>query len=111
MNRLLRNMASNIQKIVDTIVREFKPEKVVLFGSHAWGIPKENSDIDLLVLKKDKNKNTREMSIDLERLLANRNVPLDILVYKPDQVEKRLRINDPFLTKIYKEGKLLYEQK
>jgi predicted nucleotidyltransferase len=99
-----------IQNIVDTIVTEFNPEKIVLFGSYAWGKPGKDSDVDLFVVKDDPQKNTREMAIDLERLLFKREMALDLLVYKPDQLEKRLKIKDPFITKIWREGKTLYER-
>ena len=46
----------SVKNITDTIVREFKPEKVVLFGSYAWGKPTKNSDIDLLIVKDDPKK-------------------------------------------------------
>lgn len=97
-----------IQKITDIIVREFKPQKVVLFGSYAWGKPTKDSDVDLLVIKDDAKKNTREMAVDLERILFNRTLSLDLLVYKPEQVAKRLSLRDPFIKKIMAEGKILY---
>lgn len=78
----------NIKQLVDKIVREFNPKKVVLFGSYAWGNPKKNSDVDLLVIKDDPSKNTREMAIELEKILIERNLPLDLLVYKPEQLKK-----------------------
>lgn len=100
----------SIKNITDTIVQEFKPEKVVLFGSYAWGKPTRDSDVDLFIIKDDTKKNTREMAIDLETILLERDIPLDLLVYKPDQVVKRLEINDPFIKKILCDGKVLYER-
>lgn len=100
----------SIKNITDTIIQEFKPEKVVLFGSYAWGKPEKDSDVDLFIVKDDPKKNTREMAIDLEMILFKRDIPLDLLVYKPDQVAKRLEINDPFIKKILRDGKVLYER-
>lgn len=102
---------SKIESIVNRIVEDFKPEKIMLFGSYAWGKPKSDSDVDLFIVKDDTQKNTREMAVDLERILSERNIPIDLLVYKPDQVEKRLNIRDPFITKIFQDGKVLYERK
>lgn len=99
-----------IKKIVNDIVAEFKPEKVVLFGSYAWGKPTKDSDVDLFIVKDDAKKNTREMATDLEMILFKRDTPLDLLVYKPNQVVKRLEINDPFIKKILRDGKVLYER-
>ena len=50
------------------------------------------------------------MAIDLERILLERDYPLDLLVYKPDQLKRRLVIKDPFITKVLNKGKILYEQ-
>lgn len=99
-----------IQRVTDTIIREFKPEKVVLFGSYAWGIPGKDSDIDLLIVKNDANKSTREMAVHLERILHDREMPLDLLVYTPDQIVKRLGMGDQFITRIVHDGRVLYEQ-
>jgi len=103
-------MGRDIQEITSKIIKEFNPQKVVLFGSHAWGSPKKNSDIDLFIVKDDAKKNTREMAIDLERILSDRDGPLDILVYKPSQIEERLVMNDPFIVKIWHDGEVLYER-
>jgi uncharacterized protein len=100
----------SIQKIIDVIIQKFDPEKVILFGSYAWGKPEKDSDVDLLIVKDDPKKNTREMAVDLERILSQRDIPLDLLVYKPNQMEDRIKINDPFIVKIYRDGKVLYEQ-
>lgn len=101
-------MDIEIRQIIDRIVREFKPESIILFGSYAWGTPKKDSDLDLLVIKDDPQKNTREMAIELEKILIRRNMPLDLIVYKPQQIKKRLAVNDPFISKILISGKVLY---
>lgn len=100
----------DIQEITSKIVKEFKPQKVVLFGSYAWGKPTKDSDLDFFVVKDDPIKNTREMAIDLETILIDRDVPLDLLVYKPDQVIKRINMNDRFVKKILEKGRVLYER-
>lgn|SRR3989338_819778 len=99
-----------IQEITDKIVREFKPEKVVLFGSYAWGVPTKDSDVDLFIVKDDPIKNTHEMGVELEKILLNRPIALDLLVYKPDQVVRRLSMGDPFVAKVWKQGRILYER-
>ena len=53
-----------IQRITDHIVKKYKPEKVILFGSYAWGKPTEDSDVDLFIVKK-----SRKRRIDREREL------------------------------------------
>lgn len=102
-------MEQDIQKVTNKIVQEFKPQKVVLFGSYAWGVPTKDSDIDIFVIKDDPKKNIRDMAIDLEEILLPRTLPLDLIVYKPEQVEKFLKEKNMFITKILTKGKTLYE--
>lgn len=97
-----------LQPIVSKIVGSFRPKKIILFGSYAWGQPSKNSDVDLLIIKGGSKKNTREMAIELEQILSQRALPLDLLVYKPEQVEKRLSVNDSFMSKIINKGIVLY---
>lgn len=101
-------METEIKQILDKIIAEFKPEKVVLFGSYAWGKPRKDSDIDLFVIKDDPQKNNRELAIDLERVLIDRPRALDLIVYKPSQVQKSLEEKNRFISKIITEGKILY---
>lgn len=103
-------LEQEIQKITGIIIQEFKPQKVVLFGSYAWGSPKKSSDIDLFIIKDDPKKNTREIAIDIERVLLPRTFPIDIIVYNPTQVEESLKDKNMFITKIITKGKTLYDQ-
>ena len=97
-----------IQAVVDKIVKEYDPEKIILFGSWAWGEPHEWSDVDFLVVKESK-----ERRIDRERelrkkLFGNRFPPLDLLIYTPEELEKRLALDDFFIKDIIEKGKILY---
>lgn len=97
-----------IQKISDKIVKEFKPEKIILFGSYAWGKPHQDSDVDLFVVKK-----SRQRRINRERklrtfLIGNDFPSMDLLIYTPREVEKRVVIKDFFINDILTKGKILY---
>lgn len=99
---------NEIKKISDKIVKEFKPEKIILFGSYAWGKPHKDSDVDLLVVKK-----SRQRRINRERklrtfLIGNNFPPLDLLIYTPQEVNKRIAIKDFFVSNILTKGKTLY---
>lgn len=98
-----------IAKISKKIADIYKPDKIILFGSHAWGNPGNNSDADLLVVK-DENKPQIEMARDIDRIISDRDMPVDILAYKPRQLEQRKKIGDPFILKIINMGKILYER-
>jgi predicted nucleotidyltransferase len=98
-----------IAKICDKIVKVYKPSKIILFGSFAWGKPHKDSDADIFVVK-DEDKSQIEMIRDIDRIITDRDIPVDILAYKPDQLEKRKKMGDPFILKIINSGKILYER-
>lgn len=97
------------QKIAEVsakIAREYQPEKIILFGSYAWGTPNENSDVDLFVIKKTDN--ARKTAMEIDGSIFPRPFPLDLLVYTPESVERRKNIKDFFVTDILNNGKILY---
>lgn len=98
-----------LKEVTDKIVREFQPEKIILFGSWAWGTPTKDSDADLLVVKKTDN--TRDSARKISRLIFPRPFPLDIIVYNPDKIKERLAKGDFFIEDIFSKGKFLYESK
>jgi len=98
-----------IQDILEKLLAGYVPQKVILFGSYAYGNPRPDSDIDLLIVKE-----TSERFIDrwvtVRRLLSDptRTVPLETLVLTPQEVSRRLAIGDQFLAEIVEKGKVLY---
>lgn len=97
-----------LKRITDTIVRKYRPQKIILFGSYAWGRPTRASDADLFIVKQSKTPK-RERITEVERLLYPAPFPLDVLVYTPAEVRKRLGMGDFFIRRIMRDGKLLYE--
>lgn len=97
-----------IKKITHKIVKKLRPEKIVLFGSFAWGKPKQDSDIDLFVVKEtnDPWKTTYEIRNQLDDFHES----FDIVVYTSKQVKKRLELGDQFVKDILGKGKVLYEK-
>lgn len=98
-----------IQDILRRLLAGYAPQKVILFGSWAYGSPRPDSDIDLLIIKE-----TSERFIDrwvtVRRILSDprRTLPLETLVLTPDEVSKRLAVGDQFLAEIMRKGKVLY---
>jgi len=99
-----------IKRITDQIVEKYKPEKIILYGSFAHGEPHKDSDVDLLVIKRTKKAKTRR-HLEVDRMLLDRTMPLDILVYTPAEIKKRLFLGDFFIKDIIKQGKILYAGK
>lgn len=97
-----------IQKIAEKIGREFEPEKIILFGSYAWGKPSEDSDVDLFVIKEADDILKLEREIDSS--IFPRKFAVDILVYTPGQVKKRQELGDFFVKDIINNGRILYER-
>ena len=96
-----------IDRITAQIIEKYEPEKIILFGSAVTGVLDLDSDIDFLIIKKDTPYKGSDRIRELSRLI-NRNVPVDFLVYRPEEYKKRLSMGDPFLKTIIKEGKTLY---
>jgi len=100
-----------ISEIVEKLKSEYKPLKIILFGSYAYGNPVEDSDIDLLILK-DTGKRGVDRFVEVKRIIynPNRRVPVSPLVYTPAELEERLRIGDDFIKEILQKGVVLYER-
>lgn len=103
---MTKEIKKQIQEIADKIVEKYQPEKIILFGSYAWGKPHKNSDIDLFVIKESKN--TRQLAKEIDGSIFPRQFPIDLIVYEPKNVSKRLRMEDFFITDIMTKGKVLY---
>ena len=96
-----------IGSIAAQIIEKYKPEKIILFGSAVNGKLGSDSDVDLLIIKKDTPLYGADRIRELSRII-DRNIPVDFLVYRPEEFQKRLEMGDPFLKAVLKEGKVLY---
>jgi len=97
-----------IQSVTQKIVEKYRPEKIILFGSAAWGKFTPGFDLDFLIVKKGVDHLRRnERYYQVSRLLSH-NVAMDILVYTPYEIKKRLYLEDPFIRKVINEGKVIY---
>ena len=98
-----------IERIVSRIVEKYRPLKVILFGSHAYGTPREDSDIDMLIIK-DTPDRFIDRFVAVRRLVADstRRLPFDPIVLTPSELERRLAIGDQFIQEIVTRGKVLY---
>lgn len=100
-----------VNYIVEKIVSEIQPEKIILFGSYATGDFNNDSDLDLFIIKDDKE-SSEIMRRKVDDLLWGRRFPMDIIVRKTEEVEWNFRAKNPFyLYHIFKDGKILYEKK
>jgi len=96
-----------INHITSQIIEKYKPEKIILFGSAARGERNLDSDADFLIIKKETPLYGADRIRELSRLI-DRNIPIDLFIYRPEEFEKRLEMGDPFLKSVLREGKILY---
>ncbi len=97
-----------LSEMVSKIVKHFHPEKIIIFGSRAWGEPTEESDLDILVVM-DVNGSPIRKASEISRIARPRFLPMDIIVRTSDEIEHRIRMGDPFIRRIMNRGKVLYE--
>ena len=94
--------ANKIRELTSQIVRQFNPERIILFGSYAYGQPDNDSDVDMLVVLRFKGKPVRK-AIEI-RNSVNAGLPLDLIVRTPEQVAERVSQNDWFMREILERG-------
>lgn len=94
-----------IRRFARQVAERFEPEKIILFGSHAYGTPHDDSDVDILVIMPATNQLSQATRI---RLAVPREFALDLLVRTPEDLKWRLEEGDFFLREIVSKGKVLY---
>ena len=96
-----------IQKFVDQVVERFRPSKVILFGSYAYGTPTEDSDVDLMVVMRHRGAAPAKAA----RIMVDcaHNFPMDLLVRSPAELRRRVEMGDTFMREIATKGIVLHE--
>ena len=107
--KLLMIRRRDIKKWCEQVAREFRPEKIILFGSYAYGKPTEHSDVDVLIVMRlaRGQRDVRQAAAIRERVRAP--FPMDVLVRSPEQIARRLAQEDGFMAEILRSGRLMYE--
>jgi predicted nucleotidyltransferase len=100
-------ITAEVERIVEQIIRKYNPLKIILFGSAARGEYDRVNDLDFLIVKKDVPSTGLARMRQLDELI-DRDMAADMLVYRPDEFEDRIRLGDPFIKSILKEGRVLY---
>ena len=101
---------TDIQATCDDIVREFAPLQIILFGSYAYGMPTEDSDVDLLVVMEVPESETRHQAVEIRQRIPYR-FSMDLLVRSSEEIAYRVAYNDWFLREITEKGQVLYESR
>ena len=107
--RTTRISTREIAAVVKKIATEFQPEKIILFGSYAYGRPTADSDVDLLVIM-ETTLRPRQQRLRISRALSPHPFPMDIVVKTPEHLSERLTLGDQFLHQIMEHGRVMYER-
>lgn len=97
-----------IAEITKKIVECFQPEKIILFGSYAYGKPSRDSDLDLLIIK-DSELPAYQQNRKIRKLVTGFKIPVDIIVKTPYEFELYKDIVGTIVYPAYKFGKVLYD--
>ena len=98
-----------LQEVVQRIKGACDPQRILLFGSHVYGKPMPDSDVDLLVVMQS-NERAAARSAAIAKTLLDIPFPMDIIVRTPDEIRHRLNIGDYFIREILERGEVLYER-
>jgi predicted nucleotidyltransferase len=94
-----------IRRFARQVAERFHPDKIILFGSYAYGTPHADSDVDILVIMPARNELDQAVRISLA---VEAPFPLDIIVRTPRKLAWRLKEGDWFLREVVSQGKVLY---
>jgi predicted nucleotidyltransferase len=101
------DIIAEIESISGQIVEKYRPQKIILFGSAGRGDYEKVNDLDFLVIKEDVPLAGIDRMRGLDKLIE-RNMAVDMIVYRPDEIDDRIRLGDPFIKTILREGRILY---
>lgn len=100
-----------IQQLVERI-KQFDPEKIILFGSYAYGTPSDDSDVDLFVVKNVRKEDIRDLRLSIRKhlrdIIYNQKVPVDLLLDSQENVNERIKLGDSIYEEIMNKGRTVY---
>lgn len=99
---------NRIDELAQRIAQEFDPDRIILFGSYAYGAPREDSDVDLLVILPFEGSGLRKSVEILTRVSPQ--FPIDLIARRPDDTEQRYHERDPLIRQALDVGRVLYER-
>lgn len=97
-----------IDEVRRRLVQSLRPERIVLFGSHAWGMPGPDSDLDLLVIVADSDLPPHKRAQVAYRSLSGLGVPCDVIVHTRAEAERLDRVPTSLTHRVLREGRVLH---
>jgi len=105
MSRLTPELTAEINR---RLIAEFDPDQIILFGSHAWGMPGQDSDVDLLVVVSETDERPKARAVRAHRCLRGIPLPMDLIVRSRDEMARSARVSASLEAEILDRGKVLY---
>ena len=100
-----------LDEMVKNIVQAVDPQKIILFGSYAYGKPTQDSDVDLLVIVDDISTTRRDLRLKIRKALRRFLISKDIIVLTSNDLKNLSKEKNSFIITILEKGKVLYERK
>jgi len=97
-----------LDEIVDRLVKGLQPEKIILFGSHAYGEPTADSDIDLLIIVSDSDQPRHRRATEAYGMLRDLTAPTELIVLTRQEVEEKVGVRSSLVSRAVNQGKVLY---
>lgn len=104
-----KNQEKIVRHIRQKLIKEYKPEKIILFGSRAYGRPTQESDFDVFIVKRTR-RNPLDRIRDVSRIFGLRDFSLDVIVRTPTELQRRIQEGSFFYKDIVTKGRVLYEK-
>jgi uncharacterized protein len=97
-----------LEELVDRLVKGLNPEKIILFGSYAYGEPTEDSDVDILVIISNSDEPRYRRARQAHKALRGIGIPKDIIVMTREEVERKATVPSSLVSQVLRQGKILY---
>lgn len=101
------DIQSAINKLTDQIIKQYKPKKIILFGSASQKQIDDINDVDLMIIKEEVPYYGVDRIRELYKI-TECDIAVDFLVYRPDEIERLILLGDPFIKEILDKGKVIY---
>ena len=97
-----------LDQITHKLVATLNPEQIILFGSHAYGEPNEDSDIDLLVIVSQSNEPRYRRSRLAYKALHGICVPTNVFIMTREEVKRKVNVRSSIISRVIHDGRVLY---
>lgn len=97
-----------LEEIKERIIKTMRPEKIILFGSHAWGTPEEGSDLDLFIVVPWSDQPAYQRAREVYRALRGLDVAIDVVVQTQEEVERGRKVATSLARRVLEQGRVLY---